>query len=213
MLDASKVKICPTVTAQTIEEFNAQIDNVKAFSDRLHIDLMDGLFAPSESPDLESIELPKDMECDIHLMYEDPQSAMQSLVRLNPKLVIIHFEAEVDHESFASELKRHGIKVGIALLQTTPFEVAETIIEFYDHVLIFSGRLGYHGGEAQLGLLKKVKLVKEAFPDKELAWDGGINPENTPALIESGIEVLNVGGYIQSAIDPAKAYANIEAAI
>jgi ribulose-phosphate 3-epimerase len=202
--------ICPTITAFNLEEFASQVEAVSPFATRLHIDLMDGDFAPSESPDLESITLPTDMDCDIHLMYERPEESLRSLIRLRPKLVIFHYEADVDHEAFARELKRHGIRAGLALLQTTPYDLASNLIEFFDHVLIFSGNLGYHGGQAQLSLLNKAKEVKQNFPDAELAWDGGINDENIVEIAEAGINVLNVGGYIQSASDPGQAYVKIE---
>jgi ribulose-phosphate 3-epimerase len=126
-------------------------------------------------------------------------------------MVIIHNEVTVHHMHFAAELHRAGIKTGLALLHDTPVEYAEQIMHSFDQVLIFSGNLGHHGGEADLGLLDKVRAVRAHHPDVEIAWDGGIKAENAKQLIDAGVDVLNVGGFIQHASDPAQAYATLKA--
>lgn len=68
------------------------------------------------------------------------------------------------------------------------------------------GNLGYHGGTANLELLSKVRDIREHHPDVELAWDGGINADNVRQLVEAGVDILNVGGFIQKAADPAARY-------
>jgi len=83
----------------------------------------------------------------------------------------------------------------------------------FDHVLVFSGNLGRHGGEADLGLLEKVRQIKAHHPEVEIGWDGGINDQNVKQLVEAGVEVLNVGGYIQKADDPEHAYATLKRVI
>ena len=54
--------------------------------------------------------------------------------------------------------------------------------------------------------LKKVADVHAINPTVELGWDGGITAENAPLLVEGGVEILNVGGFIQHADDPKAAY-------
>lgn len=204
------VGICPTVTAYTLEEYRSQINNV-SFANRLHIDLMDGQFAPTQSPPLDQLWLPPHKTCDIHLMYQRPMDYLSQLIKLRPHLVVIHNEAEVHHMHFAAELHKAGIKAGLALLAGTPVEYAEQIMHSFDHILIFSGHLGYHGGEADLSLLDKVHQVRDIHPDAEIGWDGGINKQNARQLVEAGVNVLNVGGYVQRAEDPAAAYATLKA--
>ena len=81
-----------------------------------------------------------------------------------------------------------------------------------DQVLVFSGNLGYHGGEADLGLLEKVKKIWQHHPECEIAWDGGINDQNVQQLVDAGVSVLNVGGFVQQSADPEAAYAKLKAA-
>jgi ribulose-phosphate 3-epimerase len=202
--------ICPTVTAYDFEEYSRQLRVVSQFAKRIHIDLMDGQFAPTKSPNLNEIWLPPHGPIiDIHLMYQEPMASLAQLVRLQPHMVVIHNEAHVHHMHFVAELHKHDIKVGLAVLQDTPIEYAYQIMHSFDHVLIFSGNLGHHGGTADLGLLDKVRKVREHHPEAEIGWDGGINDHNAKQLIDAGVDVLNVGGFVQKNAHPQAAYATL----
>ena len=201
--------VCPTITAFDGAEYNRQLNVVRPFAERIHIDLMDGVFAPTKSPDLSQIWWPNGLKADIHLMYQEPMKYLDQLIRLRPNMVIIHNEAQVHHMHFAAELHQAEILTGLAILQDTPIEWAYQIMHSFDQVLIFSGRLGYHGGQADLGLIDKVKKVREYHPDAEIAWDGGVDLANVRQLVAAGVEVLNVGGAIHSAESPADAYAKL----
>jgi ribulose-phosphate 3-epimerase len=198
--------VCPTVTAFTEHDYKEQILRLKPFAQRIHIDLMDGIFAPTISPSLDHIWWPHEVEADIHLMYQEPMDYLDALIRLKPRMVVIHNEAHVHHMHFAAELHRHDILTGLAVLRDTPIEYAYQIMHSFDHILVFSGDLGHHGGHADLGLLDKVTKIKARHPDAEIGWDGGINDEIAPQLIAGGVQVLNVGGFIQKADDPAAMY-------
>jgi ribulose-phosphate 3-epimerase len=201
--------ICPTVTAFDLTQYSEQLQRVTPFAERVHIDLMDGEFAPTVSPSLDDILLPHDVVVDVHLMYQEPMAVLAKLIHMKPHMVVIHNEAHVHHMHFTAELHKHDIEVGLAILQDTPVEYAYQIMHSFDHVLVFSGNLGYHGGTADLNLLDKVKKIREHHPDAEIGWDGGINDMNIAQLIDAGVDVLNVGGYIQKASDPQAAYATL----
>jgi ribulose-phosphate 3-epimerase len=198
--------ICPTVTAYSEMEYREQMTRLKPFAQRVHIDLMDGEFAPVQSPGLDKVWWPHEFTADIHLMYQRPMDHLEQLIKLKPKLVIIHNEAHVHHMHFAAELHKAGIKAGLAILQDTPVDYAYQIMHSFDHVLVFSGHLGYHGGEADLGLLDKVAKIRAYHPEAEIGWDGGINDQNAKQLVSAGVKVLNVGGFVQGSDDPSRAY-------
>lgn len=176
---------------------------------RIHIDLMDGEFAPTTSPALDQVWWPHETVADIHLMYQRPMEHVSMLINLRPHMVIVPVEADVHHMHFVAELHKADIKAGLAILQKTPVENAYQIMHSFDHVLVFSGHLGYHGGDADLGLLDKVHKIRAHHPDVEIGWDGGINDQNSKLLADAGVDVLNVGGYIQKSSDPASAYATL----
>lgn len=204
-------EIVPTVTAYNEQQYHQQLQLVHDFSKRVHIDLMDGEFAPTQSPPLEDIWWPKDMTVDLHLMHQRPMESLDAILHMkqHPRLVIVHNEAEVHHMQFAAELHKEDIMVGLAVLQDTPIEWTEQIMHSFDHVLIFSGNLGHHGGEANMAMLEKVAFLHDLHPEVEVGWDGGIHEGNVGTLIDTGVHVLNVGGGVHRASDPAKAYATL----
>lgn len=202
--------VCPTITAYDPHEYREQMERVAPFATRVHIDLMDGHFAPTKSPDLKHVWWPEGVKADIHLMFERPLAQLPIIIKLRPHLVVIHAEADVDHIEFAKNLRRVGIRSGLALLHDTPAENVKSIVRTFDHLLVFSGHLGYHGGQADLKLLRKVKELKELNPHAEIGWDGGINDQNSKQLVEGGVDVLNVGGFIQDATDPSSRYKELQ---
>lgn len=204
-----RVVIAPTVTAYDTHEYRQQMERITPFAKQVHIDLMDGSFAPTKSPDINHIWWPYELKADIHLMYEHPITALQHLIHLKPRMVVIHYEAKVDHMHFASQLHSHGIKAGLALMPETPVGRVNDEIHSFDHILVFSGKLGYHGGMADLSVLDKVKEIHLNHPEAEIGWDGGINDTNAKQLLNAGVNVLNVGGYIQKSDDPDGAYAKL----
>ncbi len=201
-------EICPTITAYSVEEYRTQLHSVVAFAKRIHIDLMDGDFAPTLSPSVNESRWPKSMLADLHIMYRRPMNVLQDVIAHHPNLVIVHEEAE-NVASFVHELHEERIRVGIALLHDTPVAKLNQYINVIDHVLVFSGKLGHHGGVADLGLLEKVREIRALRPDIEIGWDGGINAENIRALADGGVDVLNTGGAIHGSSDPVNAYNNL----
>ena len=203
--------ICPTVTAYDPHEYRAQMELLEQFAERIHIDLMDGVFAPTVSPPIETVWWPPKLVADVHMMYQKPGSYLDQLIKLKPHLVIIQAEADTDHVKFADRLRAAGIKAGLALLQDTTVASVLPILDHFDHVMIFSGNLGRHGGSAvDFQLLDKVHEVREHYLKMEIAWDGGVNDQNAKQLVEVGVDVLNVGGFIHKSEDPAASYRQLE---
>ena len=198
--------IAPTITAFDPHEYRQQMERLEPFAQRIHIDLMDGEFAPSKSPGVDHCWWPSHIVADVHLMYQRPMEEIETLLKIKPSLVVIHAEADVDHLAFATRLNEAGIRAGLALLSTTAASDYYDLLPSFDHALVFSGKLGFHGGMADMRLLTKVSDLREKFPHLEVSWDGGINTQNAQELAENGVEVLNVGGFIANAEDPKRAY-------
>ena len=198
--------IVPAILAETTEFYKAQIDKVQPFTKRIHIDISDGEFAPTFTVASTELWWPEGWEVDIHAMVQRPEEYLATLIQLKPSMVVLHAEADGNIASAMQMLKQYGIKAGLALLRpTVPDEVSE-LITLADHDMIFTGDLGKYGGTASLMQLEKVLLVKRINPSVEIGWDGGVNADNAYTLTHGGVNILNVGGFIQHASDPAKAY-------
>lgn len=203
--------ICPTVLAQTEADYKVQLARIEPFARRIQVDLSDGVFTKPKTVDIGEAHWPKSVKADLHLMFQNPTRHMRAIVKHKPHLVIVHAESDGDFMTFAQILRKLNIKVGVALLPETPASAIKDALELIDHVMIFSGTLGKFGGSADLDLLVKAQALKHLKKSLEIGWDGGVNEQNAHLLVAGGVDVLNVGGAIQKADDPADAYAKLKA--
>jgi ribulose-phosphate 3-epimerase len=205
--------ICPTVTAFDVHTYREQLESISRFAGRIHIDLMDGDFAPTMSPSPDQLWIPDDIEVDIHVMYRNPESILERLISFNPSLIIVHAESNADIPELASKLREHNIKTGIALLPETTAESVRYIVPHVQHALIFGGHLGYHGGIADLSQLAKVAELTDMHQPLEFGWDGGASLENCEQLAKAGINIINVGSAIQKSENPENTYVTMRAKV
>ena len=198
--------ICPTITAKNSHDYRKQLERVTKFANRIHLDFADEEFTSVKLLDLDQAWRPEGATVDIHLMFNNPAEKLTDAIKLHPNLVIMQAESDGNFRAVASRLKEAGIKVGIAILPQSSVAVITPALAVIDHVLIFSGHLGHYGGRANLSLLGKISEIKEIKPEIEIGWDGGINDQNVRTLAVNGVDVLNVGSFIQRATDPEAAY-------
>lgn len=202
--------IVPSITVETEDQYRSAIDRIKSFAKRVHVDVSDGAFAPVFLVEPEKLWWPQEWVVDVHAMVMQPMDYLDRLVALKPHLITFHVETGVDLVPIIDNIKKLGIKAGIALLkQTVPATVAPAI-RAADHVLVFSGDLGHYGGTASLMQLEKIRLIKAINPNVEIGWDGGISVDNAFTLAQGGVNVFNIGGALAKADDPETVYATLE---
>lgn len=198
--------IVPAILAENTDEYKEKVERVQAFAHRLHIDISDGEFAPTFTVTAADAWWPAETQADIHAMVARPSEHLAELVAKKPSMIIFHAEVEEDLTQTFQYIKQNGIKAGLALQrQTVPTSLAH-LIQIVDHVMIFSGELGHHGGKASMMQLEKVRLIKAIRTDVEIGWDGGVSVENAFTLSQGGVDVLNVGGAIAKSNDPTDTY-------
>jgi ribulose-phosphate 3-epimerase len=195
--------VCPAILAASEELYGQEIEKIGGLVDRIQIDLTDGKFAQAPTVKPEQAWWPVGVKADFHLMYEDPLPAVKTILSHPANLIIVHAEAKGSFDEVVNFCRQADVKVGVALLPATAPEKIEPALPQIDHVLIFSGSLGSYGGHSDLTLLHKVQTLKQLKPGLEVGWDGGVNDRNVQALVKGGVDVLNVGGFIQNSPDPA----------
>ena len=198
--------VAPCITVETDDDYKATVERLHPFATRVHIDLMDGEFAPTFSVGVNKMWWPQEWEVDIHAMVAHPSQYVDALIQMKPRTVIFHAEVGEDLLPIIQKLKAAGIKAGVALLKPTVPNSVKDYIENSDHVLVFSGDLGHYGGTASLMQLEKVRLIRNIHPQVEVGWDGGANIDNIFSLSQGGVDVVNCGGAINKAQDPPAAY-------
>lgn len=203
-------KVAPTITAETPDRYKEQIERVKPFAKRLHVDVADGVFAPTKLVGLAQAYGIEGVELDLHLMLKAPEADFENSVSLEPKLVILHAESDGDIKSLINRYRELGIRVGLAVLRETKVAQVKDLLPEVDHFLVFTGKLGYQGGEMDASILEKISRAKAINPKLEVGVDGGVSLENCRQVLAAGADVLDVGSAIQTAADPEATYIGIE---
>lgn len=200
------VAIVPAILTNDKDAYKAQMEQINRFTKRVQIDVTDGVFTPATTLDLANIWWPGNWIVDLHLMVKKPSEYMNTILKLKPSLCILHAEASEDLMPCFKILKEAGIRTGLALLPSTFPGNAKHYIDAVDHILIFAGRLGEQGGQADMMQMEKIPLIRDIRPEVEIGWDGGANLSNIRALAHTDLDVINVGSAISKAENPAGAY-------
>lgn len=206
-------QIAPAITVETTDQFKLQMEKIHQLADRVHIDISDGEFAPTFLVNPSEVWWPEGWHADIHAMVARPSEYVDQLIALRADLIIFHAEVQEDLLPIIQRVKSADMKIGIALQKPTVPSTVANLIEAVDHVMIFSGDLGYHGGTASLMQLEKIRLIRAIKPSVEIGWDGGVTLENAFGLTQGGVDVLNVGGTIAQSVDPGATYSQLVAEI
>ena len=207
------VSIVPAILTDNKQDYRAQVEKINAFTRRVQIDVTDGAFTPVQTLDVTNVWWPKNWQADLHLMVANPSQHLDTVLKLNPDLCILHAEANEDLTPTFQALKDAGIKVGVALLPPTFPGNVKPYIDMADHVLIFAGQLGVQGSPADMMQTEKIPLIRNMKPEVEIGWDGGANMTNVRALAHADLDVINVGAAISQAENPADMFNQLVAEI
>ncbi len=175
-----------------------KIDNTSA--NYTHVDLMDGEFV-KEKTDTEKIinslkAAKKPLE--VHLMMNDASlhNILPSIYELKPKYIIVHAEIN-DLEFFISDIKNHGIGVGLAINPDTLVSSISDHIKYVDEVLVMSVYPGLGGQKFIEETTTKLASLKELQKENNfiIAVDGGINNETISKVDNLANRVIS-GSYV-----------------
>ena len=208
-----EVTIVPTILSNNKIDYRTQIERINVFTRRVQIDVSDGIFAPTQTLDITNVWWPRNWKADLHLIVAKPSEYLDTILKLNPSLCIMHAEVQEDLTPMIKSLKEHGIRTGIALLPATFPGDVQNYIEEVDHVLIFAGAIGMQGSQADLMQTEKIPLIRAMKPELEIGWDGGANITNIRALAHADLDVINVGSALSQSENPAAIFEELVAEI
>ena len=152
-------QLSPSILAADFNCLGEQIRQVEeAGVEWLHIDVMDGAFVPSISfgmPVIASIRKNSSLFFDVHLMIEEPGRYIEEFKKSGADMLTVHAEACKHLDSTLREIRKAGMKVGVAINPGTPVSQLECVLDLVDMVLIMTVNPGLVG-----------RVILKAVPEK-----------------------------------------------
>lgn len=168
-----------------------------------HVDVMDGRFVPNISmgiPVLESIRKITKKKMDVHLMIEDPQRYISDFSDAGADIITVHAEACTHLDQTVRDIKREGIRAGVALNPATPLSVLDHILSELDMVLIMTVNPGYGGQKLIPYTIDKVRQLRSLLQRRglktDIEVDGGVKLDNVDELLDAGANIIVAGSAI-----------------
>ena len=167
----------------------------------VHWDVMDGQFVPNITFGqhvIKGLRPASGLFFDVHLMIERPERYLSEFRDAGADMVVVHAEATKHLQRTLAEIRRLGMKAGVALNPATPLSVLDYVTDDVDMVLVMSVNPCFGGQKFLPATLRKVaelraKLNDAGRSDCLVQVDGGVNIENTGALVQAGADVLVSG--------------------
>ena len=167
----------------------------------VHWDVMDGHFVPNMTFGqhvIKGLRGASGLFFDVHLMIEQPERYLADFKAAGADMLVVHAEATVHLQRTLAEIRRLGMKSGVALNPSTPLSVLDYVMDDVDMVLIMSVNPGFGGQKFLPATFRKVselraKLNAAGRSDCLIQVDGGCCVENTAELVSAGADVLVSG--------------------
>jgi ribulose-phosphate 3-epimerase len=189
--------------------------SVKGGADQVHLDVIDGHFAPNITFGPGTVKALRplcDLKFDTHLMIENPAQYVERFLDAGSDLLTCHAEV-LDGKSFDqlySVVNRRGKELGLALKPRTPLpRWAADRLDKISTLLVMTVNPGFSGQTMDMSVMPKLKemrsLVSAKGLETDIEVDGGVDSENVHHVVKRGGNVLVAGAGVYAKEDPVKA--------
>ena len=201
------MKVSVSILSNSIKPVDIvkKLDNTK--TDYIHIDIMDGKFVENKTwtvSEIKKITSCSKLPLDVHLMVENPSKYIEEFALLNTSYIAFNYEAVKDIDKMINEIKKYGLKVGIAIKPETSEELLFPYLSKIDEVLVMSVHPGKSGQSFIESTLDKIERLKNEILRQNvktiISVDGGINDETGKLCLEKGVDTLVSASYIHKDI-------------
>ena len=207
----SRIYINPSILNANLDDLENEISRVASTSDLLHLDIMDNIFVPNFTFDLERafeiINFSK-LPVDAHLMINNPDEIAPLYAENGCTSVTFHFEAVNDVDNTIKDIRSNGARVGLAIKPATKFADIEKWIEEIDMLLIMTVEPGFGGQSFMHEQMPKVTqartFIEKLLRNKPtLQIDGGVSLETIAEAANAGANCFVAGSAVYKSDNPA----------
>lgn len=192
------VLLSPSILSADFSRLGDEIRTVeKAGVDWIHIDVIDGHFAPNLTMGPFIVETCKritNLPLDVHLMIDNPDLFVERFVEAGAACISVHLEGNPNIFRTLQVVRGLGVKTGLVLNPGTPVDAASSVAHLVDHVLLMSVNPGYSGQtflpETFTRIRQMRKLLDALNPKAAIQIDGGVTAENIKELNEAGATIF-----------------------
>jgi ribulose-phosphate 3-epimerase len=215
-----EIRIAPSILAGDLGDLEKAVEiSVKGGADQIHLDVIDGHFAPNITfgpGTVRALRPHTDLMFDTHLMIDRPQDYVTKFLDAGSDLLTFH--AEVLNGSAFDELygvvRARGKEVGVAIKPQT--ELPKWVLDRLDRIsalVIMTVNPGFSGQKMDMAVMPKLQkvseMVKERGVDTDIEIDGGVEPENVHEVVKRGGNVLVAGAGVYAKKDPIRAISTL----
>ena len=213
----SRIYINPSILNANLDDLENEISRVASTSDLLHLDIMDNIFVPNFTFNLERafeiINFSK-LPVDAHLMINNPDEIAPLYAENGCTSVTFHFEAVNDVDNTIKDIRSNGAKVGLAIKPATKFADIEKWIEEIDMLLIMTVEPGFGGQSFMHEQMPKVAqartFIEKLLRNKPaLQIDGGVSLETIAEAANAGANCFVAGSAVYKSDNPAAMVSNL----
>lgn len=183
-------------------------------ADLLHVDVMDGHFAPNLTMGADMIKgvrkhLPG-VNLDVHLMVEKPADYLEAFAKAGASHFSLHVEVcdtqrdgGVDGLALIDQIHKLGMTAGIVVNPPTEAQTLEPYLQAVDLVLIMSVNPGFSGQSFMPEVLDKARWVRERVDaNTRVEMDGGLNPQTAKLAAAAGVDTMVTASALFGSDDP-----------
>lgn len=212
--------LVPSLPAKSFEEISHLLNDLQGVSRGVQIDLVDGVFAPHISWPFSELDVDEEFEklkpyanlfeIEVDCMCMNPEHYLDTFVELGVKRVIVHAESTDNYTACIAHAKKHGYKIGLAILNDTSPLLLDIYVADLDFVQVMGIKnIGVQGQVFDERTIETISKIRSKYPQFEIAVDGSVNEHTIPALLEAGANRFAPGSAISKALDPEVSYKHL----
>lgn len=179
----------------------------------IHIDVSDGKFSETTSwgspEELKSIKT--DLNVEVHLMIQDPESVIESWLDVGVKRVVVHLQSIKNPRFILDICKKYGAEAVLSFDPSTPIENGIPYLKDFSFFQVLSVSPGPSGQKFLENSIDKIRALRERAPTATIEVDGGIDELTVKLARAAGADILVSGNYIFGNPNPSGAYEKLRA--